>query len=56
MSDGTLFDDGKQRGVKVNQQPRNQQWAYEMKFEDPDGNVLWVGTEPRAEVPFWEGE
>ena len=54
-SDATLFDEWKQRGVKVNQEPRNQQWAYEMKFEDLDGNVLWVGTVPRRDEPLWEG-
>jgi hypothetical protein len=27
-------------------------WAYEMKFEDIDGNVLWLGSEPRKEIPF----
>jgi len=23
-----------------------------MKFEDPDGNVLWLGTEARTDEPF----
>jgi hypothetical protein len=30
----------------------NFSWAYEMKFADPDGNVLWLGTEPKTDVPF----
>ena len=42
-----LFEEYRKRGVKVRQEPRNEPWAYEMKFEDPDGNVLWLGTEPR---------
>lgn len=49
LEDATLFDDWRSRGVKVRQEPQNQPWAYEMKFEDIDGNVLWLGTEPRKE-------
>ncbi len=36
--------------VTVIQEPTNQPWAYEMKILDPDGNVLWLGAEPRDEV------
>lgn len=25
---------------------------FKMKFEDLDGNVLWLGTEPRKGEPF----
>jgi catechol 2,3-dioxygenase-like lactoylglutathione lyase family enzyme len=42
-----LFDEFRVKGVKVLQEPSNQPWAYEMKFEDIDGNVLWLGTDPR---------
>jgi hypothetical protein len=38
--------------VEVVQQPTNQPWALEMKIRDPDGNVLWFGTEPLENVPF----
>jgi len=27
--------------------PQNYSWAYEFRVEDPDGNVLRVGSEPR---------
>ena len=46
-----LFDEFRERGVRVVQEPRNFSWAWEMKFADPDGNVLWLGTEPRGDRP-----
>lgn len=42
-----LFKEFQTNGVKVLQQPENKPWAYEMLIEDIDGNVLWLGTEPR---------
>lgn len=42
-----LFAEYRAKGVKVLQEATNQPWAYEMKFEDIDGNVLWLGTEPK---------
>jgi catechol 2,3-dioxygenase-like lactoylglutathione lyase family enzyme len=36
----------------VVQRPTNQCWALEMKIKDPDGNILWFGTEPLKDVPF----
>jgi predicted lactoylglutathione lyase len=54
LEDDSLFAEYRKRGVKVRQGPRNCPWAYEMKFEDPDGNVLWLGTEPRKDAPFYE--
>ncbi len=50
--DEALFDTWRSKGVKVRQEPKNCPWAYEMKFEDLDGNVLWLGTEPRRDEPF----
>lgn len=47
LDDDSLFQVFQDRGVKVRQPPQNHPWAYEMKFEDPDGNVLWMGTEPK---------
>jgi predicted enzyme related to lactoylglutathione lyase len=38
--------------VAVVQRPTNQPWALEIKIEDPDGNILWFGTEPLEGVPF----
>ena len=34
--------------VPVVQPPRNQEFAYTMRVADPDGNILWLGTSPRA--------
>ena len=56
VEDDSLFDEYKKRGVKVAQEPRNNSWAYEMKFEDIDGNVLWLGTEPKNDLPFEDGD
>lgn len=51
VRDDSVFEDYRALGVKVRQEPRNFVWAYEMKFEDPDGNVLWLGTETRKDLP-----
>jgi predicted lactoylglutathione lyase len=50
LASAELFDEFMQNGVSVLQEPQNNDWAYEMKLEDPDGNVLWLGTEPRREA------
>lgn len=50
--DESLFETWRAKGVKVLQEPRNCSWAFEMKFEDLDGNILWLGTEPRRDEPF----
>ena len=52
LADETLFTELQAKGVQVLQEPRNCTWAYEMKFEDIDGNTLWMGTEPRKHEPF----
>ncbi|MBM3797849.1 MAG: bleomycin resistance family protein [Acidobacteria bacterium] len=38
------------RGVPVRMAPRNFPWALEMQLEDPDGNVLLLGSEPLPEA------
>jgi hypothetical protein len=38
--------------IAVIQRPTNQTFALEMKIQDPDGNILWFGTEPLKNVPF----
>lgn len=48
----SLMETWRSNGVKVHQEPRNFSWAYEMKFEDLDRNVLWLGTEPRCDEQF----
>ncbi|MEO8591683.1 MAG: glyoxalase superfamily protein [Candidatus Solibacter sp.] len=35
------------RGVAILQPPTEFPWALEMRIEDPDGNVLRIGSEPR---------
>ena len=52
LSSDHLFDELKKRRVKVLQRPMNHSWAYDAMFEDPDGNVLWLGTESKRELPL----
>ena len=52
LEDDSLFHEFKRQGVTVLQEPRNFSWAYEMKFLDVDGNVLWLGTECRSDQPL----
>lgn len=47
-----LFKSFRTKRVKVLQEPMNHAWAYDTKFSDPDGNVLWLGTEPKQSLPF----
>ncbi|HWZ30245.1 MAG TPA: VOC family protein [Bryobacteraceae bacterium] len=42
-----LHDEFKARGVKIRMPPTNFPWALEMHVEDPDGNVLRLGSEPK---------
>jgi len=51
-ADESLFELFRAKGVKVYQEPKNYSWAYEMKFEDIDGNILWLGTDPKKDLPF----
>lgn len=39
----------KARGVKIRMPPTNFPWALEMQIEDPDGNVLRIGSEALKE-------
>lgn len=34
------------KGVKITMPPTNFSWALEFQVEDPDGNVLRIGSEP----------
>jgi predicted lactoylglutathione lyase len=51
-ADESLFESFRAAGAKVRQEPTNQTWAYEMKFEDPDGNILWLATGPKTDLPM----
>jgi predicted enzyme related to lactoylglutathione lyase len=42
-----LHEQYKADGVKVRQPPTTYPWALEMQIEDPDGNVLRIGSEPK---------
>jgi catechol 2,3-dioxygenase-like lactoylglutathione lyase family enzyme len=47
-----LHDELCSKGADVLLPPTSFSWAYEMRVEDPDGNVLRFGSEPRADLPF----
>jgi catechol 2,3-dioxygenase-like lactoylglutathione lyase family enzyme len=49
-----LFEDYRIKGANVRHPPTNYPWAYEMQIEDPDGHVLRLGSEPKADRPFGE--
>jgi len=42
-----LHEEFKARGVAIKLPPTNYSWALEMQVEDPDGNVLRLGSEPK---------
>jgi predicted enzyme related to lactoylglutathione lyase len=42
-----LHEEWKARGVGIRLPPTNYPWALEMQIQDPDGNVLRLGSEPR---------
>ncbi|HEX4999292.1 MAG TPA: VOC family protein [Terriglobia bacterium] len=49
LADDSIFHSIQSSGAKVLRPPSNRPWAYEMKIADPDGNILWLGAEPRTE-------
>lgn len=51
VTDDSLFKLYRERGVTVIQEPENWSWGYEMKFADPDNNVLWLATASRSDLP-----
>jgi predicted enzyme related to lactoylglutathione lyase len=40
------------KGARIRMGPKNFPWALEMHVEDPSGNVLRFGSEPRSDRPF----
>ena len=42
-----MFSVIQQSGAKILEPPSSKPWAYEMKIADPDGNVIWLGAEPK---------
>lgn len=49
-----LFAEFVARGARVRHPPTNYEWACEMQIEDPDGNVLRFGSDPKPDQPFGE--
>jgi catechol 2,3-dioxygenase-like lactoylglutathione lyase family enzyme len=49
-----LWKSAREAGLTVAKRPTNQRWALEMKLEDPDGNVLWFGTDPLEDIAVGE--
>ncbi len=42
-----LQEEYKARGVAIRMPPTNYPWALEMQIQDPDGNVIRFGSEPK---------
>jgi catechol 2,3-dioxygenase-like lactoylglutathione lyase family enzyme len=47
-----LYQEYSAKGARVRNPPTNYPWAYEMQVEDPDGNVLRLGSEPKEGQSF----
>ncbi len=47
-----LYEEYKAHGAKIQQEPTNYSWAYEMRVEDPDGHVLRFGSDPKEGEPY----
>ena len=46
-----VYEEYRRRGVPIKLPPTNYPWALEMQVEDPDGNVLRLGSESLEENP-----
>ena len=42
-----LLEEYQERGVRILMPPTNFPWALEMHVEDPDGNVIRFGSDPK---------
>lgn len=49
LKDDALIQRIANAGMELLEGPSNKPWAYELKIADPDGNTLWLGTEPRPQ-------
>jgi catechol 2,3-dioxygenase-like lactoylglutathione lyase family enzyme len=47
-----LFDEYRQKGANIRQPPTNFPWALEMQVEDPDGNILRLGSDSLENKPY----
>jgi predicted enzyme related to lactoylglutathione lyase len=48
----SVYEEYRRSGAKIRQPPTNFPWACEMQVEDPDGNVLRLGSEPKPNQTF----
>ena len=49
---GMLYEEYKTSGAKIQQEPTNYHWAYEMRIEDPDGHILRFGSDPKKDESY----
>ncbi len=49
-----VYEEYRASGAKIRHPPTNYSWALEMQVEDLDGNILRLGSEPRAGEPDGE--
>ncbi|MGZ4833021.1 MAG: VOC family protein [Terriglobales bacterium] len=49
-----LFEEYRSAGATIRHEPTNYPWAYEMQVQDPDGNILRLGSEPYPDRPIGE--
>jgi catechol 2,3-dioxygenase-like lactoylglutathione lyase family enzyme len=49
-----VYDELRASGAKIRHKPTNYPWALEMQVEDPDGNVLRIGSDPKKDEPTGE--
>jgi catechol 2,3-dioxygenase-like lactoylglutathione lyase family enzyme len=49
-----LHEEYRVAGARIRHPPTNYPWACEMQVEDLDGNVLRLGSEPKAGEPYGE--
>jgi hypothetical protein len=47
-----LFEEYCAKRARIRHPPTNYDWAYEMQVYDLDGNVLRMGSEPKANTPI----
>ena len=49
-----LHNEYRAKGARIRHPPTNYEWAYEMQVEDPDGNVLRLGSDQKHDQPCGE--
>jgi predicted enzyme related to lactoylglutathione lyase len=49
-----LLSEYQAKGAKIRHPPTNYAWAYEMQVEDPDGNILRLGSDQKTDLPIGE--